>query len=237
MAVLLVPDLARPGGTTTSRRGTGLDLTAAAGVGVVGRGAAGVIRAVLPSVLAANIDLPAADRVQVVVTEDDLAMLFGRDRQFEVLPTGLRVMATPQDALNLVEAEILTRINNTGRFADPTGAPAPTRTVTGPADIATDIATAAPGSMRAGSPLMLLLGTIVRGLAGWQTALDNGAACGLSGLLMEQWRAGVTVHVFADGLVWAADHGPAEALRGSHLFRGGADATLDLLTLFGQLRL
>ncbi|WP_235922131.1 BTAD domain-containing putative transcriptional regulator [Lentzea tibetensis] len=64
-----------------------------------------------------------------------------------------------------------------------------------------------------------------------QAVLDNGAPFGIVGILLGQWRAGVTAYVHEDGTISATGPGLGEALRGTQVFRVGADDATDLLDL------
>ncbi|MFI7676428.1 BTAD domain-containing putative transcriptional regulator [Actinophytocola sp. NPDC049390] len=64
-----------------------------------------------------------------------------------------------------------------------------------------------------------------------QAVLDNGATFGIVGVLLGQWQAGVTAYVREDGTVSATGPGLGEALRGTRMFRVGADDATDLLGL------
>ena len=50
-----------------------------------------------------------------------------------------------------------------------------------------------------------------------RATLQAGARHGVVGVLIGDWHGGGTVAVRGDGLVWAADRGPAEAWHGMYL--------------------
>ncbi|MGQ0576797.1 MAG: BTAD domain-containing putative transcriptional regulator, partial [Pseudonocardia sp.] len=64
-----------------------------------------------------------------------------------------------------------------------------------------------------------------------QSILDNGSSVGVVGILLGQWRPGVTAYVDEDGTVSATSPGAGEALRGARLFHLGETETSQLLTL------
>jgi DNA-binding SARP family transcriptional activator len=64
-----------------------------------------------------------------------------------------------------------------------------------------------------------------------QAVLDNGAPFGIVGVLLGQWRSGITAHVHADGTVSATNPGVGEALEGTQLYRLPDTDTRDLLRL------
>lgn len=67
-----------------------------------------------------------------------------------------------------------------------------------------------------------------------QAVLDNGANFGLAGILLGQWRPGVTALVRDDGTVRATSPGPGEALIGTHLFLLPATDASDLLVVLRE---
>ena len=81
-----------------------------------------------------------------------------------------------------------------------------------------------------------MVGSVTGSEAGrLQQVLDHGSVCGVVGVLLPEWRPGLTVLVLDDGMVWRTDRGQGEVLRDAELFRVDA-AALDLLTLLGQAR-
>lgn len=64
-----------------------------------------------------------------------------------------------------------------------------------------------------------------------QAVLDNGAAVGVVGVLLGQWRGGVTAYVRGDGTVSATNPGVGERLRDAQAFRLPAAEASDLLAL------
>ncbi|NUT46332.1 MAG: transcriptional regulator [Saccharothrix sp.] len=83
-----------------------LDLATVHGLGLLGAGATGAVRALLVAALTTS-DGPA----QVIVTAEDLAALLGRRAAQAPLPTGLHVAADLDAALDVLEAETLVRVN------------------------------------------------------------------------------------------------------------------------------
>jgi DNA-binding SARP family transcriptional activator len=67
-----------------------------------------------------------------------------------------------------------------------------------------------------------------------QAVLDNGSDFGLAGILLGQWRPGVTVLVRDDGTVRATSLGPGEVLIGTHLFLLPAVDANDLLIVLRE---
>ena len=64
-----------------------------------------------------------------------------------------------------------------------------------------------------------------------QAVLDNGAHLGLLGVLLGQWRTGISAYIRADGTVSAASPGPGQALLGTRMFHLPEAQTADLLAL------
>jgi DNA-binding SARP family transcriptional activator len=64
-----------------------------------------------------------------------------------------------------------------------------------------------------------------------QAVLDNGATVGVLGVLLGQWRPGVTAYVTTDGRVSATSPGLGESLRGAQVFQLPEPDAADLLAL------
>ena len=122
---------------------------------------------------------------------------------FTSRPTWLRVPATLNDALDELEQELL------DRAAQQTTATADT------------------------GPQVILVATPIE----WadrrvQALLENGAAFGLTAILLGQWRAGTTAHVRSDGTVSTAR--PDNELTGARLFTLPEADTRELLELLAE---
>ena len=169
-----VPPLPAPYGTVVGERdGRELawDLAATHGLGLVGPGSLDAARALLTGQLAKHLD-PTLVPVNVLMPESDAQLLLGED--FTARPPWLRLVDTLNDALDLLEHELLDRA---ARMAPAT---------TEPDQHAVLIATPAEWAGRR-----------------TQAVLENGADFGLAAVLLGQWRAGTTAHVRPDGTVSA----------------------------------
>jgi hypothetical protein len=198
-----------PGLGVRDGREVALDLAAARGLGLVGAGAPAAIRALMVTVLTTAGHMartsPPAGTV-VFVPADDLAAVLGRGAAHEQLPSAVRVIADLDDALDAVEAETLVRAS-AGREHH-----------------------AGPGMW----PPLVLVARSPTHHQRLQAVLDNGAPFGVTGLLLGQWRPGVSAYVREDGTISATGPGLGEALRGTRMFRLGDDDTAELLALLRQ---
>ena len=87
-----------------------------------------------------------------------------------------------------------------------------------------------------GSTLVLVTATPRGPLAArLQAVLVTGRTCGVVGVVWGDWRGGACVHADGDGLVWAADRGPGDGLRGVRLYGLGAAEVPDLLALLDSV--
>lgn len=113
-----------PGLGVRDGREIALDLAVARGLGLIGAGTPAAIRALLIAALTAPVDA-AAGRGQtsagtsVVVPAKDLAAVLGRAAAQADLPTGLRVVADLEEALDTLEAETLVRAASRDRKSWP----------------------------------------------------------------------------------------------------------------------
>jgi DNA-binding SARP family transcriptional activator len=180
-----------------------LDLATVHGLGLIGAGAAAAVRALVVSALTAT-PQPEPHKAKVIVTAADLTALCGsslRDsRDRRARPTLLQVAANLDAALDELESVILVRA----------GAPQ-----------------SPPGGW---APVLLVTSAPQRGLQRLQAILDNGAAVGVTGLVLGQWPAGVTAYVRDNGTISTTTRGGAH-LRGTRVFHMTADDAADLLSL------
>jgi DNA-binding SARP family transcriptional activator len=192
-------------------RDIALDLASAQGLGLLGAGAPAAARALLLAMLAA--EHPPAGRAPrqarsgatVIVPAGDLALLLGPEATRTELPTTLRVVADLDTGLDELEAEILHRTRENE-----------------------------PSRQQAWPVVALVAHPPEQNTQRLQAVLDNGAPLGIIGILLGQWRPGVTTYIRADGTVTATSPGPGEALRGTRVFRLPEAATADLLDLLRQ---
>lgn len=186
-------------------REVALDLAAARGLGLVGAGAPAAARALLLALLTAETPRQgAAAEVTVIVPVDDLALLLGRENIRAEWPAAVRVVADLNAALDEVEAETLRRTRDHDNAQDHDR----TRPMT--------VLVARPPS---------------ENTQRLQAVLDNGAPLGIVGMLLGQWRPGITAYIRDEGTVTSTSPGPGEALRGTRVFRIPEAETDDLLTL------
>jgi DNA-binding SARP family transcriptional activator len=198
-----------PGLGVRDGREIALDLATARGLGLVGPGAVAATRALLITALTASTTHPSATpqpaTTSVLVPADDLARLLGPTAAHTALPATLRVVRDLDDALGVLEAEILVRAA-AGREPNTAAWPA----------------------------LVLVTRPPEHGRQRLQAVLDNGAPFGITGLLLGQWQPGVTTYVRVDGTISATGPGLGESLRGTQVFRLGGNDTAALLTLLPQ---
>lgn len=170
------------------------DLARTRGLGLVGPGAYGAIRALLVALLAES-HQPAARHVEILVPASDARQLFGQSFTDERSPDSFRIVADLDAALDTLERELLSR----ARLA-----PEPTHV--GDSDSTPH------------AELLLVATPGVHAERRLQAILDNGAALGLAGVLLGQWRPGGTVRVRQDGTVAAASASVADRLTAARLF-------------------
>lgn len=113
-----------PGLGVRDGREIALDLAVARGLGLIGAGTPAAIRALLIAALTAPVDASAghghtAAGTSVVVPATDLAAVLGRAAAQADLPTGLRVVADLEEALDTLEAETLVRAASRDRKSWP----------------------------------------------------------------------------------------------------------------------
>ncbi|MFD2415366.1 BTAD domain-containing putative transcriptional regulator [Amycolatopsis pigmentata] len=178
-----------------------LELASARGLGLVGPGAPAALRALLLATLTGTAP---ANGTTVVVPVEDLAVLLGHLVTRAQLPAALRVVDTLGEALDALEAEILVRaVARREQDITPESSP----------------------------PLVLVARPQEHQQQRLQAVLDDGAPFGVTGLLLGQWRPGISAYVREDGTISATSPGPGEALRKTEMFRLGDDDTVELLTL------
>jgi DNA-binding SARP family transcriptional activator len=204
-----------PGLGVRDGREIALDLAVARGLGLIGAGAPAAARALLATALTTTTNtetstgtdsvpafeghLATSAGTSVLVPADDLPLLLGYGTPRAHLPRSLRLVASLDEALDELEADILRRAREP----------------------------------HAGSwlPIVLMARPREHNRQRLQAILDNGAAVGIVGILLGQWQAGVTAYVREDGTISATGPGVGEALRGTQVFRVGADDVTDLLDL------
>lgn len=182
-----------------------LDLTCTRGLGLVGPGAHAAARALVVSVLAEAQRRTPGD-VTVVVPARDVATLLGTTAAVEHPPARLRIVADLDAALDVLEADLLTR---TRHAIDQ-------QTVDTPAGALVLVATPSPPTERR-----------------LQAVLDNGSTLGLAGVLLGQWRPGGTIRVRTDGTIAATSPNLTDTLAGARLFTLPTTDTSGLLDLLG----
>ena len=204
------PPALAPGLGVRDGREVAVDLATARGLGLLGAGAPAAARALLIAALATATGHRATASqlagATVVVPADDLAAVLGRGAARAHLPDALRVVADLDNALDVVEAEILVRA----------------------------AASRQEGAESGSWPPLVLVARPPQQHQRLQAILDNGAPFGVLGLLLGQWQPGVTCYVREDGTISATGPGLGEALRGTRMFRLGDDDTAELLTLLHQ---
>jgi DNA-binding SARP family transcriptional activator len=199
-------DVLRPADATTvvgvrDGRPTALDLAHTRGLGLVGPGAAEAARALVVNLIAEG----RHDDVTVVVPAADLPALLGDITSQERLPGSLWVVDDLDAALDVLEAELLTRV----RQVDAAHPKRTTATVL--------VATPSPHADRR-----------------LQAILDNGSTLGIAGVLVGQWKPGGTARVRADGTVSAASPDLDDLLTGTRLFTLPAADARGLLDLLAE---
>ncbi|MEU6573604.1 hypothetical protein [Streptomyces sp. NPDC046805] len=181
------------------------DLARVHGLGLIGPGAVDAIRALLLALLAESRH-PTAVPIEILIPASDARMLIGEHVGH---PGRLRIVDDIDAALEAMETELLTR----------------TRTHTEPG-------TASHADNPAHGDLVLVATPAPHADRRLQALLDNGSTLGLAGILVGQWRPGVTARIRPDGNVTATSPSAADSLTGARLFTLPADdaqALLDLL--------
>jgi DNA-binding SARP family transcriptional activator len=192
-----------PGLGVRDGREIALDLAVARGLGVIGAGAPAAVRALLVTALT-SATTPSNRAAMsagtcVLVPAGDLPLLLGHGISRAHLPQSLRVLASLDEALDELEADILRRAREEDSGLWPV--------------------------------VVLVARSGQHNHQRLQAVLDNGAPFGIVGVLLGQWQAGVTAYVREDGTVSATGPGLGEALRGTRMFRVGADDATELLDL------
>ncbi|BCL28542.1 hypothetical protein GCM10017557_34010 [Streptomyces aurantiacus] len=178
------------------------------GLGLIGPGAYGAIRALLVSLLAEHPQL-ADGHADIIVPAADARRLFGEDLAGERNLERLRIVDDLDAALDTLERELLGRTR-----------------------LALEPTTAADRESTPHAELVLVATPGVHAERRLQAILDNGAALGLAGILLGHWRPGGTAHVRQDGTVVAASASVADRLTAARLFTlpvSDGQALLDLL--------
>ncbi|HEX6401689.1 MAG TPA: transcriptional regulator [Pseudonocardiaceae bacterium] len=147
----------------------------------------------------------AAECVQVIMPINDLALLLGREHAHGRCPPALRVVADLDAALDELETEMLRRARETGAT-----------------------------TQSAWPPIALVARPTAQNTQRLQAILDNGAPFGLVGVLLDQWRPGISAYIRDDGTVSSASPGPGQALLGTRMFHLPEAETAELLTLLHQ---
>jgi DNA-binding SARP family transcriptional activator len=197
-----------PGLGVRDGREIALDLAVARGLGLVGVGACAAARALLLTLLAPPPVTAATVRsavgTQVIVPVNDLALLLGPEHAHHQWPAAVRVVADLDAALDELEAELLRRV----RDNDPAAGAWPVVTLVArpPEHITQRL----------------------------QAVLDNGAPLGLVGVLLGQWRPGISAYIRDGGIVSSASPGHGHALLGTRMFQLPEARTAELLTLLRQ---
>jgi DNA-binding SARP family transcriptional activator len=205
-------------------RDIALDLACTHGLGLVGDGTPAAARALLLALLAppppprthSTASAPARGAT-VLVPAADLAVLLGASRAGADLPDTVRVVTDLDAALDEAEAEILRRTrehqhHTNHDISNGTGIGSDSREPTWP-------------------PIAIVATPPDYAPQRLQAVLDNGATVGVLGVLLGQWRPGVTAYVTAYGRISATSPGLGEPLRGTRVFRLPEPDTADLLAL------
>jgi DNA-binding SARP family transcriptional activator len=147
----------------------------------------------------------AAECAQVITPIKDLALLLGREHAHGRCPPALRVVANLDAALDELETEMLRRAREAG------------------------------STTQSAWPLMALVARpAAQNTQRLQAILDNGAPFGLVGVLLDQWRPGISAYIHDDGTVSSASPGSGQALLGTRMFHLPEAETAELLTLLRQ---
>ncbi|MFF4508932.1 hypothetical protein [Streptomyces sp. NPDC001401] len=155
------------------------------------------VRALLVQLLSEQ-RVPGQDGAELVVAAPDVSRLLGREAS-ALRPMGrLRVVADQDEALNVMEGELLARAR--ARHEQE-------------------------GASEAGWTELVLVATAqAMDERRLQAVLDNGSTFGMAGILVGQWPAGTTLRIREDGTVAVAAPADSEgAFAGSRLFRLSTD--------------
>ncbi|HEY8982811.1 MAG TPA: hypothetical protein VIU15_24915 [Streptomyces sp.] len=177
------------------------NIARAKGLGLIGPGALDAVRALLVALLAEP-RRSGNGAIKIVVPDPDAQTLLGQRTHHLA---GLRIVADLNEALDMMETELITRTN-------------------------TDA-----GSTQESLPvgnLVLVAAPAPHADRRLQAILDNGSSLGLAGILLGQWRPGGTAHIRADGAVATSSSSLVEVLTGARLFTlptADAQALLSLL--------
>ncbi|HEU0089844.1 MAG TPA: BTAD domain-containing putative transcriptional regulator [Pseudonocardiaceae bacterium] len=203
-------DRLAPGGNNTvvglqHGQDQALNLARTRGLGLVGPGATAAVRALVVSLLAdAHRTTPGT--AEVLIPAADLRTLLGDEPPPHPLPARLRVVDSLDAALDLAEADILSRARHAREPAD---------------------------SEPPAGPLVLVATPPPHTEGRLQAILDNGSTLGLAGVLLGHWRPGGTVRVRLDGTVSAVSPDLAASLADTRLFTLPATDASALLELLG----
>ena len=149
--------------------------------------------------------LASVECAQVIAPIDDLALLLGPERTHARCPAALRIVADLDTALDELETEMLCRAREAGSTTQQTW------------------------------PLMALVARPAKqNTQRLQAILDNGAPFGLVGVLLGQWRPGISAYIRDDGTVSSVSPGPGQTLLGTRMFHLPEAETTELLTLLRQ---
>jgi DNA-binding SARP family transcriptional activator len=146
-----------------------------------------------------------ATTARVIIPADDLPLVLGPEHAHHDWAAALRVVADLDAALDELEAEMLRRVRENDS-----------------------------GAQGAWPVLALMARPPERNTQRVQAMLDNGAPFGLVGVLLGQWRPGLSAYVRHDGTVSSTSPGPGQALVGTRLFHLPETQTADLLQLLRQ---
>lgn len=204
------------GGSHTSlgdAKDVALTLAAVRGLGLVGDGAPAALRALLlTALLTPPSDTPEpSTSTRALIPIQSLHAVLGCDVDSECLPASIEAVATLDDALDVLELETLRRIERDAHHGG------------------------SPGELGEGWAPPVLVTEVPDEHSRLQTVLDNGAQVGIIGLLLGQWRPGVSAYVQPDGTVSATSPGLGENLRGARLFQLDEPDTAALLDLLHHL--
>ncbi|WP_078868567.1 BTAD domain-containing putative transcriptional regulator [Streptomyces sp. NRRL B-1347] len=180
------------------------DLARSRGLGLAGPGALDAARALLIHLLAEH-HATAQRGAELVIPLKDARRLLGTNTAHGTQPAGLHIVATLDEALHMIEAELLTRT----RLAED-----PDRLVGEKPGEVVLLATPSPAEE----------GRL-------QSVLDSGSVVGVCGILLGQWRPGETLRIDTDGSVAAASGPHAVPFNGARLFTLPATDTQDLYDL------
>jgi DNA-binding SARP family transcriptional activator len=187
------------------------DITALGGLGLTGPGSLAAARAILAGLLARTLPGSPAGPAEIIIPAADAGELLpGYDQDAVVgrLP-GLALTPSLDAALDLAEEIIVRRARIAAAADDRPGPPEP------PPPPAVLIA--APGGQ---APARI------------RAILRAGAETGLAGILLDDWPAGATCHIAADGTASSADPG----LDGTAMFSLAGTDTTAILALLTEAR-